>query len=735
MTAANHTEASGSFNVTVNKRKIFLTIDPKSSVYGEEPKALSARVTNGSIVEGEKAPYVLECKVTQTTAVGSYAITGTGTNDNYAVVFVGESDAYTVTPATLRDVAVQDVTLTYNGSAQTPAVTPAATAVNGQAVTFTYALSENGAYGAAIPAFTDWKEGGYTVYYKATAANHAEANGSFTVRIDRIPVALNLYVDGRLVTEAVKLVYDGAEHTFVVKAAGVRGDVITLSEKASSTVFAVKDRVIDAKALAADGKEIENYLLVEAFCVPDHEIVKKAITVTAEAKAVTYGDADAALTATVTDETGAYRFPEGVSASDVYALTRAAGRTAGTYAITVIPANNANYDVTAIDGVYTIGKKPLVVTADDKESGYREALAALTVTLDSTVAEGDVVYVIQTTADADKVGTYPITLTATEYGAANYALTLVNGTYTVRAKAPELVETEDGKKVAEHEEEISVEEVKTEGVSITEMINNAIESSKADEVDEVTLTLKITDETAEEGAEDAVVPTVTFNKAALEQLKDQLANGTLSDVKITYEEKSAEQIDRNDEKTKSAELVLEISLQGASFEGGVATITTRFENKAPRGKKAVLYYVDADGNKTDMNATFEGGVLTFETGHFSTYVVEYVLTGGSLSGIAIGCTVGAACIAFCLWFFLRRKKGARRTQETRTDDEEAIPAEGDNATPSEVIDPAASESDAPAESALSEPTHEASAETARTAVPTTPSHAKKGGKKGKKGKR
>ena len=145
--------------------------------------------------------------------------------------------------------------------------------------------------------------------------------------------------------------------------------------------------------------------------------------------------------------------------------------------------------------------------------------------------------------------------------------------------------------------------------------------------------------------------------------------------------------------------------------------------------------MDADGNKTDMNATFEDGVLTFETGHFSTYVVEYVLTGGSVSGIVIGCTVGAAGIAFCLWFFLSRRKGARRTKETRSGEEEALPAEGDNATSSETPDLAATESETPDESASREPTPESSAETARTAVPTTPAHAKKGGKKGKKGKR
>lgn len=88
--------------------------------------------------------------------------------------------------AELTNVSVaQDGALNYNGAAQTAAVNTAATAVNAQDVTFTYSSDIAGNYTNAVPAFTAADE--YTVYYKAQAANHNEASGSFTVTIGKKP--------------------------------------------------------------------------------------------------------------------------------------------------------------------------------------------------------------------------------------------------------------------------------------------------------------------------------------------------------------------------------------------------------------------------------------------------------------------------------------------------------------------------------------------------------------------
>ena len=74
---------------------------------------------------------------------------------------------------------------------------------------------------------------------------------------------------------------------------------------------------------------------------------------------------------------------------------------------------------------------------------------------------------------------------------------------------------------------------------------------------------------------------------------------------------------------EDAELVLEITLEGATFADGKATLSIPFETETPEGKVAKVYYIDKDGNRTDMNAKFENGKVTFETNHFSTYAVVF----------------------------------------------------------------------------------------------------------------
>ncbi len=73
--------------------------------------------------------------------------------------------------------AQQNGTLTYNGLGQRATVTTTATAANDETVTFTYSSKQDGTYTEAPPAFTN--AGNYTVYYKASAANHNDVIGSF----------------------------------------------------------------------------------------------------------------------------------------------------------------------------------------------------------------------------------------------------------------------------------------------------------------------------------------------------------------------------------------------------------------------------------------------------------------------------------------------------------------------------------------------------------------------------
>ena len=72
-----------------------------------------------------------------------------------------------------------------------------------------------------------------------------------------------------------------------------------------------------------------------------------------------------------------------------------------------------------------------------------------------------------------------------------------------------------------------------------------------------------------------------------------------------------------------AELVMNIHLDGATFEKGFAKVTTVFEKTAPDGKTAKLYYIDNAGHMTDMHADFEDNKVSFVTSHFSTFAVIF----------------------------------------------------------------------------------------------------------------
>ena len=162
-----------------------LTINaPALKTYGGSE---SAEATITGTIDGVETPAVVYKKGDETlsaapTEPGDYVAEITlGTGDNSATASIG----YTIAKAQLTDVSVkQNGTLTYSGSAQTPEVTTAATAKGDQTVTFTYSKSQDGEYTSTVPSITNVSESG-TFYYKASAPNHEDASGTFTVTMNK----------------------------------------------------------------------------------------------------------------------------------------------------------------------------------------------------------------------------------------------------------------------------------------------------------------------------------------------------------------------------------------------------------------------------------------------------------------------------------------------------------------------------------------------------------------------
>jgi hypothetical protein len=173
---------------------------------------------------------------------------------------------------------------------------------------------------------------------------------------------------------------------------------------------------------------------------------RRPVTVTADNKTRVYGDANPALTfAVAADGTGTSR---GMYNSQTLtgAVTTAATQATnvGTAAITqntVTNANNANYDITFVDGTLTINRRPVTVTADDKTRVYGDANPALTfaVAADGTGTSRGM-YNSQTltgavataATQATNVGNAAITQnTVTNANNTNYDITYNNGTLSI----------------------------------------------------------------------------------------------------------------------------------------------------------------------------------------------------------------------------------------------------------------------------------------------------------------
>ena len=105
-----------------------------------------------------------------------------------------------VKPAKLT-VSVEASSMYYTGEEQIASIIATGESVDSTPVTFTYSDKVDGNYTSRGPAFTD--AGTYTVYYKAEAANHEPATGTFTVTIK--PMELLRFVS----TPSVTKTYDG----------------------------------------------------------------------------------------------------------------------------------------------------------------------------------------------------------------------------------------------------------------------------------------------------------------------------------------------------------------------------------------------------------------------------------------------------------------------------------------------------------------------------------------------
>ena len=203
------------YGQTLNESKLTATGTMKHPGTGEEVKGTFAW-KNGTVKPDASDSYEAEWTFTPAAGYEEYApATGTVT--------------VKVKPAKLT-VSVKASRTYYTGEAQIASIIASGQSVDSTPVTFTYSDKVDGNYTSDGPTFTD--AGTYTAYYKAEAANHEPATGTFTVTIDPLPISL-------LSVSSISKTYDGTASVMLST------DMLTfISKTAKATNIKLPDTAI-----------------------------------------------------------------------------------------------------------------------------------------------------------------------------------------------------------------------------------------------------------------------------------------------------------------------------------------------------------------------------------------------------------------------------------------------------------------------------------------------------------
>ncbi len=232
----------------------------------------------------------------------------------------------------------------------------------------------------------------------------------FTLTINKKPVTL-------ILTGSVTKIYDGTTNASVglVNLAFAANSIVgtdQLSISLSSTLgsYDTKD-VATTKTVSLAlanasiaGTHVGNYSIANTQAITANIglISARAVTITADAKSKTYGDADPVFT---------YAVNPVLATGDSFtgSLARVVGENIGVYTIMQGSlALNGNYAVTYVDNQLTIGQKNIIVTATAKNKIYGNADPVLNYTFAPALATGDSFTGALTRATGENVGSYII---------------------------------------------------------------------------------------------------------------------------------------------------------------------------------------------------------------------------------------------------------------------------------------------------------------------------------------
>jgi len=432
ITANGAVSSNYSFNyvagtMTVNKAVLTVTANNQTKTYGAANPGLS--IGYAGFVNGDNQ-FSLTTQPTATTtattgsAAGTYPITpGGGVSNNYSFNYV--TGTLTVNKAALT-ITANNQSKTY-GSAN-------------PALTVSYLGFVNGDTNVSLttqPTVTTTATTGSAVNtYPITAIGAASPNYTFTYNAGTLTVTkatLTVTANNQSKT------YGSANPALTIGYLGfVNGDTpASLTTQPTATTTAVTGSNVGSYPITPAGGVSNNYTF--SYNGGTLTVTQATLTVTANNKTKTYGQANPALTVSYAGfVNGDNQF--NLTTQPTATTTAVTGSNAGTYPITAAGGVSNNYAFSYTAGTLTVNQATLTITANNQSKIQGSPNPTLTVTYTGfvngeTFANLTTQPTVTTTATTGSpVGTYPITANGAVDN--NYTISYNAGTLTVNPQAP-----------------------------------------------------------------------------------------------------------------------------------------------------------------------------------------------------------------------------------------------------------------------------------------------------------
>ncbi|NCA66743.1 MAG: hypothetical protein EOM87_01620, partial [Clostridia bacterium] len=297
-----------------------------------------------------------------------------------------------------------------------------------------YHTNENGARingNASTLSLADFDAGSYTVLVKVIASVTGLSAVTATKSVE---INVGLADIGNITAQNVELVYDSLLHGITIEGA-VAGDTISYSEpQGEFGASLIKYANAGSYTIMYKVERVNHNPFTSQAILT---IAKAPLTIIADNKAAVYGDTMPQFTYHCAGFVGS----EGISNLDGEAgitCTASSTLSQGAFTIRIGGLTSNNYDTEYVDGTFTISKRPIFITAEDKTTLYGQNAPAYTATYEGfltgenqSVLTGEIAFECEY-EKGKNAGDYNITVSG--LSADNYQVNYISGNLFVEKR-------------------------------------------------------------------------------------------------------------------------------------------------------------------------------------------------------------------------------------------------------------------------------------------------------------